>query len=390
MRIAEFVNSLEIGGAERLLVDLAVQLKSRGHTVEVICLRGQGPLAVPLQASNIDVTSLGKADGFRPGLVAKLTGFLRNRGIDVVHTHNPLVHHYGAVSGRLAGVPVIVNTLHGFGNLDDSRKTRTIYDLSCLFSTCVVSVCRALDTHLRKVTFAAGRKSVVVPNGIALERFLSIKRPSASSEFLFGAVGRLAPVKDHRTLLRAFALLVQRHPQARLEILGDGPLHGELQSTCEQLGIADRVRLVPTMLDVAVFLARLHTFVMSSLTEGLPLTLLEAMAAAVPVVATQVGAMPEIVQGAKCGWLVPAGNPVELAATMERAMQSRDREVLAMQGRRYALQHHSLKAMTDQYESLFSACLTERRALERPLDIRVHHPRASSARISELDRQLFE
>jgi glycosyltransferase involved in cell wall biosynthesis len=174
-------------------------------------------------------------------------------------------------------------------------------------------------------------------------------------------VGRLAPVKDHQTLLRAFALLSGRYPNARLEILGDGPLRASLASVANELGIANRVRLQPPTLDVAAFLARLHTFVICSLNEGLPLTLIEGMAAGLPVVATSVGGMPELVRGAGCGWLAPPANPVELASRMEAAINSTSRTELGMRGRRYALEFHSLAAMADAYERLFEGLLGGKR-----------------------------
>jgi len=362
MRIAQLVNNLEFGGAERLLSDLSLQLKFRGHSVDVICLRGEGPLAGPLKAAGVAVTSLSKSEGFSVDVLGRLAGILKDRRIEVIHTHNPLVHHYGVLGGRWARVPVVVNTLHGFGNLDDSRKTRMIFDASCLFSTRVVCVCHALDRHLRKVTTAAGKRSVVIPNGIPVERFTSIEHPASGPDMVFGAVGRLAPVKDHRTLLHAFALLSRRHASARLEILGDGPLRAQLEDLAAQLGLADRIRLVAPVLDVAVFLARVNVFAMSSLTEGLPLTLLEAMAAGVPVVATSVGAIPEIVAGAGCGWLAPPGDPAALAASMEAALASAARPSMGMRGRDYALRFHSLQAMTDGYERLFEGLLCRNEA----------------------------
>ena len=360
MRIAEVVDSLAIGGAERLVADLARQFKARGHAVEVICIRGEGPLAAPLREAGITVTSLKKAEGFSLRVARELAAVLRESRSDVVHTHNPLVNHYGVIGGRMAGVPVIVNTLHGPGNLDDSRKTRSVYELSSLFSTRVVCVCHALESHLREVTLLARRKSTVVPNGIPLEQFACIRPSEPGGEFIFGAVGRLAAVKDHRTLLRAHALLVQRYPQARLHLLGDGPLRAELEALANQLGVADTVRFEGSTLNVPAFLARLRTLILCSLSEGLPLTLIEGMAAGLPMIVTRVGGMPEIVQGAGCGWLCAPGNHEALASCMEKAIKSPDLATLGMRGRQYALKYHSLDAMTDGYEKLFYGLLNAR------------------------------
>jgi glycosyltransferase involved in cell wall biosynthesis len=360
MRIAEVVNNLEIGGAERIVVDLSLELKTRGHSVDVVCIRGEGPLAEPLRLAGIAVSSFAKNDnGFSFSALRGMTAFFRSKRIEVVHTHNPLTHHYGVLGGRLGCVPVIVSSLHGPGNLEVSHKTNLIYDSSCLFSDHVVNVCRTVAVKLSEATLVARRKASVIPNGIRLERFLWIPPRPETDALVFGAVGRLVPIKNHQLLLAAFARIAGRYPKARVEILGGGSLESELSRLAADLEIARRVKLCPPALDVAAFLSRIHAFVICSKSEGLPLTLIEAMASGLPVVATAVGEIPEIVRAARCGWLADPENIEDLARCMEAAIVFGTLGRMGARGRQYVAEHHSLESMTTGYERLFAQLLDQ-------------------------------
>ena len=361
MRIAELVNNLEIGGAERMVSDLALGLQSRGHVMNVICLRGAGPLAGVLGESGIEVRALEKGGGFSVKAARMLAAHLRLSRTEVVHTHNPLVHHYGVLAARLAGVPVVVNTFHGPGNLTGLGRTQMIFDAGCLWSDRVVPCCGAVGDHLRRVTLVARRKLTVIPNGVPLERFRAIRPRAADGDFVIGSVGRLVPVKDHASLLEAFAMVAREEPRVRLEILGDGPLRSGLEQTARALGIGGKVVFHGSSLDVPGFLSRLDTFVLCSLSEGLPLTLVEAMAAGLPVVGTEVGAIPELVRAAKCGWLCSPGDPGQLAAALLQSLCCKARVEWGLRGKEYAMEHHSVESMTGAYERLFQRLLEARR-----------------------------
>lgn len=357
MYITELVNSLEIGGAERMAADLALGLQSRGHTVSVVCLRRSGPVADCLRDSNIDVVTLEKDEGLSLSALRRLSAYLQDKQVDVVHTHNPLTHHYGALAGRRTGVSVVVNTFHGPSNLTGFGRTQAIFEASCLFSDRVVACCQAVDAHLRKITFVAKRQLAVIPNGISLDKFTKIPARTPNGKIVFGTVGRLVPVKDHITLLEAFAEVCSQESSVQLELLGDGPLYGALRERADALGIASRVVLHRASVAPDQFLARLDLFVLCSRSEGLPLSLLEAMAAGLPVVATSVGAIPELVQGAQCGWLCPPAHPTALAAAMLDSLQCRQRNEWGIRGRQYVLEHNSIAAMTLAYEQLFEKLL---------------------------------
>src|ERR1017187_8747003 len=289
-----------------------------------------------------------------------LAAQLCRSGTEVIHTHNPLVHHYGVLSARLAGVPVVVHSFHRPGNLTRFGRAQMIFDASCRWSDRIVPCCEAVGAHLGHVTLVARRKLTVIPNGIPLERFRAIRPRRADGYFVIGSVGRPVSVKDHAPLLKAFARFRSEVPHSRLEILGEGPLPSALEQAARDLGIDKNVFFHGASLDVPGFLSLLDTFVLCSLSEGLPLTLVEAMAAGLPVVGTNVGAVPELVHAADCGWLSSPGDPGQLAAALLQSLRCEKRVQWGLRGRDYVLGHNSVDSMTDAYEQLFEKLLEDR------------------------------
>jgi glycosyltransferase involved in cell wall biosynthesis len=228
-----------------------------------------------------------------------------------------------------------------------------LFDLSCLWSDRVVPCCGAVAQHLKLRTFIAGRRPTVICNGIQVNDFQSVSPRNSDGIFVFGAVGRLAPVKDHMSLLEAFAQVHRSHPNCRLDLLGDGPLRATLESRARALDISNFVHFLGSGLQVAQFLSRIDAFVMSSLSEGLPLTVLEAMASGLPVVATSVGAIPEMLDAAQCGWLSRPSDPGDLAAAMSAAASASDLRERGARARSYVQEHYSVEQMTQGYEDLF-------------------------------------
>ncbi len=358
MRIVELLNNLEIGGAERLAVDLGKAFKARGHDVRFVCLRNGGALETVVRAAGIPVLTLQKGEGPSPSTMLKLRDYLKSNRIDVVHTHNPLVHHYGVAAGRLAGVPAIVNTIHGIDNLSEKTGFNEIlYSAMARISSSIVAVCPMAYRTFAKRWVVPRSKLVAINNGIPLESFLSVERRPVGTEVVFGIVGRLVPVKNHELLLNAFRVVLECRPNCLLRILGDGPLRAELEAQALRLGIANRTHFHGYSNDVPAFLKEVDIAVLCSRSEGLPLGILEAMAAALPVVGTDVGGMRDLVEGGQCGWICPPVNVAELANAMLAAAATPPpvlRE-MGLRGRDHVVQYYSLQRMTDEYERLFTA-----------------------------------
>src|SRR5712671_3315709 len=242
MRIVQLLPSLDIGGMERLAIDLALQQKSEGHAPSIYCTSYPGQLAMELDAAHVPLHSFGKTEGFSLRLIRDLAVRLRVDRPDVLHAHNALVLHYGVVAARLAGVPVVVNTRHG-GNVNMDPHCERIWRQSVRWTDDVVFVSEAVrELYVTQDRIATHNTSVIY-NGIDVGKFSTHPAQPAAQlpRFRVGTVGRLVPAKDHVTLVRAFAIVAKAMPQAELHILGDGPSRAEISQTAASLEIADRV-----------------------------------------------------------------------------------------------------------------------------------------------------
>ena len=231
------------------------------------------------------------------------------------------------IGARLARVPVVIHSEHGrdLSDLDGMRRARLVARrLLAPFIDTHVAVSADLRRWLIEHVHVRPDKVRVVPNGVDDTRFKplaereSLRRQHGygPTDLVFGAVGRLTPVKDHRSLLEAFHLMAVDHPHGRLLVVGDGPERPALEAQVRQRGLADRVRFVGHCDDVAPWLGMMDVFVHPSLMEGMSNAVLEAMAVALPVVATAVGGTPEVVEHEVTGRLVPPAAPAALSAAM--------------------------------------------------------------------------
>jgi len=358
LRIVQVVENLELGGLECMAVDLAIAQQQAGHQVLVYCLHTAGPLAERLAAAGIPVVAFDKARGLSARAVFAMARSLRGDRADVVHGHNPGVHHYAAVAARLAGVPVCINTRHSAldsrGHPYRERYFRWVRPLTGH----VVFDCDYVRQGLQQNLRYPSAKCSVILNGIPLEGFLA--RPASPGSRLprirFGAIGRLVPAKAHAVLIDAFARVCRSAPAAELSIYGYGPLDAELGGQIARLGLEGRVKLEGRTGDVPVALQGLDVFVLSSVSEGLPLAILEAMAAGLPIVSTNVGGIPEVV-AKESAWLCPPGDAGALAAAMLQAVECGDLRKRGESSRRLAAASYGIEHMARRYQELYRRLL---------------------------------
>jgi glycosyltransferase involved in cell wall biosynthesis len=363
LRILEFIDTLDTGGAERMVSGLSLCLREMGNDVYVVCLRDLGLLPIPEERfleSGVSLTELGKKDGFSPAAVWKLACFLRAHRIEVIHSHNPLVTHYAAAAAKIARTPVGVSTIHGTSTLGMPRWAESLFAYSAGWNDRIVLVCGQVEEVFQQRYARLRNRTTVIWNGIDFGDLLSVRRLNSTGEFVFGTIGRLTPVKDQQTLLAAFAQVRVRFPSCRLEVLGGGELMEDLKQLAAQLGIESAVKFHGWSRDIAGFLARLDAFVLSSKSEGLPMTLLEAMAAGLPAVATAVGGIPEVIESVGCGWLAKPGDAASLADQMIRALTTSDLRDKGERARQAVTERYSVRSMSDQYYELFGSLLAMR------------------------------
>ena len=360
MKIVQLLPSLDLGGLERLAVDLARQQKAEGHQPSIYCTSHSGQLAPEAEAAGVPVHSFGKTDGLSLRLVQNLASKLRLDRPHILHAHNALVLHYGIAAARLARIPVVVNTRHG-GNLNWDPHCERIWRQSVRWTDAVVFVSEGVREYYVTRDRLSRRNTSVIYNGIDLSKFSAHPaHPSAEhSRFRVGCVGRLVPAKDHVTLIRSFALVSAAMPDAELHIMGEGPCRDAISQTAGSLGISKRVFLHGAGFDVAGFLSTLDLFVLSSIDEGLPISLMEAMAAGLPVVSTRLPGLTELApESVVAGYCVP-GQPNALAEQILRVAKRKDLPALGEAARRWA-QKFGIQETWHQYQAVFEACLAKK------------------------------
>ena len=368
-RVVFAATGLNLGGAETQLTRLSCSLKDRGWDTRVISLLPAGHFGTVLEQAGIEVRSLGMVRG-RPdlGALRRGTAMLREWRPDVVHAHLLHTHHanvFGRIAGRLAGVPVVVASVRNenFGG----RARDLALRLTDPWGSITVANCQAVAEALVRRHVVPLHKLRVVPNGIALPgegedrpKRLATRRKLGvgGDEFLWIAVGRLEEQKDYPTLVRAFARVAGTSPHARLVIAGRGD-PTELERLALSLGAAASCRFLGERDDVEDLLRASDAYVLASSWEGLPNTVMEALAVARPVVATGVGGVPELVLQGRTGLLAPARDPAALAAAMSELMAwSPDQRARAgREGRELVTTTYSLPAVIDRWEALFDGLL---------------------------------
>lgn len=324
MRIAHVIEAMHTGGAESLVLE-HVRLAGPGVTSVVIALNRGGPAlerARGLGAAVVVARPPGRPAALHRllagGEVAKA---LRAHRVDVVNGHNPTGALYGLLGAWLAGVPVTIRTEH---SLDYPGRHSPVYPLlerlATAFTRRVVCVCRAVhDSHVRRLPWAS-RRFVTVANGIASAPHTRPREETraalglAPGDTLVLTVGSLTRQKAQHVLLEAFAAAAADRPHARLMLAGEGPLRGALEARIAALGLGARVALLGPRGDVADLMDACDVFALTSVREGLSVTLLEAMRAAKPAVVTDIGGSAEAVADGVSGRVVPVGDVPALAA----------------------------------------------------------------------------
>jgi len=353
-----------VGGAERQVLLLAHGLAEHGWRITVIALSGTGgEQAAVLKRNGIDFLSL----RMRKGL-ADPTGWLTlNRWMwhekpDVLHAHLPHAAWMARWSRLIVPVRAVVDTVHTAGTGTLGRRIG--YHISNWLTDKVTVVgSEAADAWL-DAGMIPRHKVSVLPNGVDTQcwkpdsaiRAEMRERLALRDEFLWLAAGRLEAVKDFATLLRAFADLPSH---ARLVIAGEGSQRSELEILVKSLGVADRVYLPGHVEDMVRWMRAADGFALSSRWEGLPMSLLEASACALPAVSTTVAGATEILQSEQNGFLADVGDFHSLQVAMLRLMQlpAAEREKIGMQARIHVVEHYSLATVLDRWEALYAGLL---------------------------------
>jgi glycosyltransferase involved in cell wall biosynthesis len=346
------------GGAEQMLLRLADEYGRRGLE-QMVCLRKDGWLAgqVLQRGLTLEIVPLGKLPDI--SWLSKLRRIVNTYGVTAIHTHEFAMNVSGAMLGRWLDIPVVA-TVHGKGYYGDNWVRRQAYRLISL-SASLVAVSEDIRQHLIKQCGVRSHRVAVILNGVDMERFRfnEEKRHAfrklfgvTDGQLLLGSLGSYYPVKGQQYLIDAMARLVVVDRSVKLVMAGQGPLENELRRHVNGNGLGECVRIVGYIEDTPGFLSALDIFVMPSLSEGLPLALLEAAANERCIVATSVGGIPEIIVNQESGILVPPGNVDALSEALAGLFDPIRRDRLAANAAAKVRREWSIHRTADRYLEL--------------------------------------
>ncbi|MGH8182830.1 MAG: TIGR03088 family PEP-CTERM/XrtA system glycosyltransferase [Rhodanobacteraceae bacterium] len=380
--IAHVLYRLHTGGMERMLVKL-INHTSQRYRHAVICLEGYGGLRNQIESADVSCVALNKQPGKDWRCYFRLWRVLRDLKPDLVHSLN-----FGTLDAapiaKLAGVRRVVHAERGRDASDprgESRKYRRMRRWLLPFIDRYLAVSMDLQHWLTDAVGIPPSRVVCIPNGIDVKAFDPAARAYGMRPLLgsfappgtlwIGTVGRLDPVKDQAGLISAFSDLCEMLPdmreRLRLVVVGEGPQRHALESQIVRTGVSSQICLLGKRMDVAALLAEFDVFALSSIAEGMPGVVLEAMASGLPVVATAVGGVGEVVSAGVTGTLVPPGDPKALATAL--AGYVRDAALRTRQGkagRERVEVCFSLQKMLSAYTALYDDLLGRPVHVTRP------------------------
>lgn len=348
LRVCHVSLTLKTGGLERILADLSHHHDSRTCSLEFLAIRDVGRFADEIREAGGIVHQLKPAGRF--GQLQQMYRLFRQQKFDVVHTHNTYPHIYASLAARLARVPVVVNTRHG-QRAGHGWKSRTQFRWASHLVDRIVAVSDDAANLCIEADRISPAKVRRIWNGIDLSEF-AFSGPVA--EPIAISVARLSAEKDFPTLIKAVPRVLELVPNFRLKIVGDGSERQRLESLSLELGLEKQVEFLGERSDVPQLLRGAGFFVSSSLTEGISLTLLEAMAIGLPIVATAVGGNPEIILPEETGYLCPSADHEALADAIIKLCREPQRWLtMGRAGRERVVANFDVRRMSHDYEQLY-------------------------------------
>ncbi len=339
---------LNFGGTQRQMLEVACRINRSFFAPEIWTLREGRDFLHVTQNANIPVHFLRKDETLKPLPAAiALLKYMRLRKPPILHLCTTFPNVWGRIWGRLLNIPVIVASVRAQGNVNNQYE-RFLWRLAHMH------ICNA--SSIKKDLLQKGipqDRLYNILNGVDTD-FFAPQANNVSANSSIVCVGRLVDAKDHTTLLRAFQIVEQRLPGTHLHILGRGELRSQLEDLSRSLNVEHAVTFEGTRDNVHEFFQKSQLFVLSSIDEGTPNVLLEAMSCAMPVVATAIDGIPDVVEHNKHGLLVPARDPASLAESICLMLEHKEKaKLMGQAGRRHMIEHYSLDAMTKQHESIY-------------------------------------
>jgi len=365
--LAYVVNSLDPGGTEKLVVDMSVAFAA-DFSVHVFCLDEPGLWARELRERGIPVYGLWRQPGLDLRLPVKLARLFRRLEVRIVHAHQCTAWFYAALSRLIYRPPALLLEEHGRFFPEVDRPLRRVVNrwLIRRLTQRFVAVSEDIRERLGRYEGLDRARIEVIYNGVSTEPNTCASARNAlrgelgfgAADFVVGTVGRFDPIKNLPMLVKSLAAARAKDARVGGLFVGDGAEWTRVRSLVESLGLAGRVRLTGFRDDSRVLVQCMDLFVLSSLSEGTSMALLEAIAAGVPVAVTAVGGNPEIVIGGETGWVVPSGDVDSLTgAILEASGDAARRGRLAGAGKQRFEERFTFERMIARYRELYRSLI---------------------------------
>jgi glycosyltransferase involved in cell wall biosynthesis len=368
-KVLHLVEDLKTGGLERVIADIAQGLDKQKFEVEVWCVARGGEVAAELAEKGIEVKILGIFSCYHPYRIMNIAWLLKKSKADIVHTHGYFASVIGRTAARIAGVPILIDHMH---STYWEYKKRQIFVEKLLSSLTHKVICcsRAVENFVTGHLKVNPSKTIVIYNGADEEIFIPTENSALKARLgiqpadpVVGTVSSLYHHKGHEYLLQAVPLVLEAFPSTKFLIVGDGPLRKKLEDQAEDLNISAHLVFTGKRKDVPDLLSVMGIFVLPSCSrEGLGISIIEAMASEKPVVATEIGGIPEVVADEETGYLVPPQNPDALAKAIVNLLQSPQRaKEMGRRGRARFEEKFTKRKMLSEVENLYLNLMKERK-----------------------------
>ena len=364
IKIAFISYGLDVGGIETLILEICKRLPSDRYSLCVCEFQGNGKLQKEFEEAGVEVYTVKKTRNLDWALPFKLARLFKQQHIDIVHAHGQSPWLYAGIAAKLAGVPVVY-TEHTTPDVtinQNIQRWKKIEKVLSMITARITTVSDSIAGYMVNEAGISAKKVKVIYNGIDAKIYdrqvdVYAKRKELGineADLVIGSVASLLPKKDPETLLKAFKLVIQKVPYAKLVMVGDGPLKDSLWSMVNSLLLNDKVIFLGNRRDVPELLKIFDVFALSSVKEGLPIAALEAMASGLAVVATDVDGNPEVVQHGKTGFIVPARNPEALADSIVKLLLDRNEaKKMGVLAQEMVKEYFSFEKMIAEYENIY-------------------------------------
>lgn len=364
INVLHLIQGLELGGLEKVVLSLIEGLDKNRYSCSICCFDSLGELAKRVNGAK-KIFFLKRKQGIDYLYPFKLAGLLKKEQIQVLHLHNSTAFFYGVIAGRIARVTSIIYTEHA-RDITPNLKVRIADKLLSFFTNKIVVVAECLKNNLIKCEKFKEKKISVIHNGIDADIYnvktdckeIRTKIGIDETANVVGMVARFDPIKNHKCLIKAMKQVVSELPKTVLLIVGDGPIRSELEMLVSDLMLGKNVKFLGMRTDIPDLLSAMDVFVLCSKSEGLSVTLLEAMAAGKAVVATSVGGNSELIEHGINGMLVPPNDENSLSEAILACLKDKSKALaMGTVASQKVAENFTLDIMIRKYEKVYCESL---------------------------------